>query len=289
MSSDSIEAALPGATQTDDAAEQMVRLIRIMAALRNPEGGCPWDLEQDFATIAPYTIEEAYEVADAIARGDMQDLREELGDLLFQAVFHAQMADEAGAFSFADVARAISDKMVRRHPHVFGNTDVASVEAQSAAWEQQKAQERAEKSARSGNVASVLDDVPAALPALMRSEKLGKRMQRVGFDWPDALAITDKVTEELDELREEIRRGDETAAAEELGDLLFTVAQVARRLGIDPEEALRQGNRKVERRFRSLEDQARCDGQDVATLPMDALERYWEAAKSAEKTEAQCS
>ena len=265
-----------------EAAAQIRRLLDIMAALRNPDGGCPWDLEQDFASIAPYTIEEAYEVADAIGRNDMADLQDELGDLLFQAVFHAQMAAEAGAFGFADVARSIADKMERRHPHVFGAERVASVEAQSAAWEEHKARERVEKSEGSGQAASVLDDVPAALPALLRAHKLGRRMARVGFDWPDALSITGKVTEELGELRDEIERGDEAGAAEELGDLLFTVAQVGRRLGIDPEEALRQANRKVERRFRAVEARIRQDGGDIAALSMDDLERYWNEAKAGE-------
>ena len=270
------------AADNAEAAAQIRRLLNIMAALRNPDGGCPWDLEQDFATIAPYTIEEAYEVADAIGRNDMADLQDELGDLLFQAVFHARMAEEAGAFDFADVARSIADKMERRHPHVFGEERVASVEAQSAAWEEHKARERVEKSQQGGDSASVLDDVPAALPALLRAHKLGRRMARVGFDWPDALSITEKVTEELGELREEIRHGDDSRAAEELGDLLFTVAQVGRRLGIDPEEALRRANRKVERRFRSVEDSIRHDGRTVAGLPMDDLERYWSEAKAAE-------
>ena len=268
--------------EVSEAAAQIRRLLDIMAALRNPDGGCPWDLEQDFASIAPYTIEEAYEVADAIGRNDMADLQDELGDLLFQAVFHAQMAAEAGEFGFADVARSIADKMERRHPHVFGEERVASVEAQSAAWEEHKARERVEKSEESGDSASVLDDVPAALPALLRAHKLGRRMARVGFDWPDALSITGKVIEELGELRDEIERGDEAGAAEELGDLLFTVAQVGRRLGIDPEEALRRANRKVERRFRTVEDRVRLDGGDIAALSMDDLERYWNAAKAGE-------
>ncbi len=269
-----------------DAATQIRRLLAIMAALRNPDGGCPWDLEQDFASIAPYTIEEAYEVADAIGRNDMADLQDELGDLLFQAVFHARMAEEAGAFDFADVARSIADKMERRHPHVFGAERVASVEAQSAAWEDHKAQERNKKSRQRVENTSVLDDVPAALPALLRAHKLGRRMARAGFDWPDALSILGKVEEELDELRAEIRPeahgGDEGRMAGELGDLLFTVAQVGRRLGIDPEEALRRANRKVERRFRAVEDGIRRDGGDIAALPMKDLERYWRAAKAAE-------
>ena len=268
--------------ETADAVAQIRRLLAIMAALRNPDGGCPWDLEQDFASIAPYTIEEAYEVADAIGRNDMADLRDELGDLLFQAVFHARMAQEAGAFDFADVARSIADKMERRHPHVFGEERVASVEAQSAAWEEHKAQERNRKSGQSHENTSILDDVPAALPALLRAHKLGRRMARAGFDWPDALSIAGKVEEELDELRAEIHGGDESRMAGELGDLLFTVAQIGRRLGIDPEEALRRANRKVERRFRSVEDRIRQDGRDIAALPMDDLERYWRAAKAAE-------
>ena len=265
-----------------EAATQIRRLLGIMAALRNPNGGCPWDLEQDFASIAPYTIEEAYEVADAIGRNDMADLQDELGDLLFQAVFHARMAEEAGSFDFADVARSIADKMERRHPHVFGEERVASVEAQSAAWEEHKARERVEKSRQDGASASVLDDVPAALPALLRAHKLGRRMARAGFDWPDALSITEKVAEELGELRNEMGRGDENRIAEELGDLLFAVAQVGRRLDIDPEEALRRANRKVERRFRAVEDGLRKDGSDFASRSADELERYWEAAKMAE-------
>ena len=278
-------AGRPEAAEAAEALAQVRRLLAIMAALRNPDGGCPWDLEQDFASIAPYTIEEAYEVADAIGRNDMADLQDELGDLLFQAVFHARMAEEAGAFDFADVARSIADKMERRHPHVFGAERVASVEAQSAAWEEHKAQERNRKSGQSLENTSVLDDVPAALPALLRAHKLGRRMARAGFDWPDALSILGKVEEELDELRAEIRpevHGDAGRMAGELGDLLFTVAQIGRRLGIDPEEALRRANRKVERRFRSVEDRIRQDGRDIAALPMEELERYWRAAKAAE-------
>ena len=285
MTTDPAPAAEIAAADLPEAAEavaQIRRLLAIMAALRNPDGGCPWDLVQDFASIAPYTIEEAYEVADAIGRNDMADLQDELGDLLFQAVFHARMAEEAGAFDFADVARSIADKMERRHPHVFGEERVASVEAQSAAWEEHKTQERIEKSGQNIEFTSILDDVPAALPALLRAHKLGRRMARVGFDWPDVLPIADKVAEELEELRAEIRRGDDGRMAEELGDLLFTVAQVGRRLGIDPEEALRRANRKVERRFRSVEDSIRRDGRTIAGLPMQDLERYWSKAKAAE-------
>ena len=272
--------------ESAEAARQIGRLLKIMAALRDPDGGCPWDLEQDFASIAPCTIEEAYEVADAIARNDMADLQDELGDLLFQAVFHARMAEEAGTFDFAGVARSIADKMVRRHPHVFGDTEIGSAAAQSAAWEEQKAQERAAKAGPSDGAApagaSLLDDIPAALPALLRAHKLGRRMARGGFDWPDAAAVLDKIDEELAELRSEVERGDEGRMAAELGDLLFAVAQLGRRLGIDPEDALRQANRKVERRFRAVEGRARQDGGAVAALPMETLERYWNAAKAGE-------
>ncbi len=272
--------------ESAEAARQIGRLLKIMAALRDPDGGCPWDLEQDFASIAPCTIEEAYEVADAIARNDMADLQDELGDLLFQTVFHARMAEEAGTFDFAGVARSIADKMVRRHPHVFGDTEIGSAAAQSAAWEEQKAQERAAKAGPSDGAApagaSLLDDIPAALPALLRAHKLGRRMARGGFDWPDAAAVLDKIDEELAELRSEVERGDEGRMAAELGDLLFAVAQLGRRLGIDPEDVLRQANRKVERRFRAVEGRARQDGAAVAALPMETLERYWNAAKAGE-------
>ncbi len=272
------EIQVPG--QASDTARQMDRLLDIMAALRDPTTGCPWDIEQDFETIVPYTIEEAYEVADAIARQDMEGLRDELGDLLFQSVFHAQMATEAGAFTFRDVVKAISDKMERRHPHVFGDLAVEDAEQQSRAWEDQKAAERQRKSRNIGTKASILDDVPVALPALKRAQKLGKRMQRVGFDWPDAQSITEKIIEELDELRAELATGDMVRLKEELGDLLFTVAQIGRQLGIDPEDALQQGNRKVERRFRALESQVRLDGQDIEKISISEMEAYWQQAKS---------
>lgn len=265
------------------ASHEVQRLLAIMAKLRNPDGGCPWDLEQSFETIAPYTIEEAYEVADAISRGHMGDLCDELGDLLFQAVFHAQMAAEQQIFDFADVAKAVSDKMERRHPHVFGDHTVNSADAQSVAWEDQKAAERDGKTPEGCAPASVLDDVPVALPALKRAQKLGKRMQRVGFDWPDTAAIANKVEEELEELRAELMTGDEQRIAEELGDLLFSVAQIGRRLGIDPEAALQAGNRKVEGRFRRLEQDVTDSGQTVSGLGMDALERAWLRVKAEEE------
>ena len=280
MSDARIESETQVLGQASDTARQMDRLLDIMAALRDPTTGCPWDIEQDFETIVPYTIEEAYEVADAIARQDMESLRDELGDLLFQSVFHAQMATEAGAFTFRDVVKAISDKMERRHPHVFGNLAIEDAEQQSQAWEDQKAAERQRKSRNTDAKASILDDVPVAIPALKRAQKLGKRMQRVGFDWPDTLSITEKIIEELDELRAELTTGDMARLKEELGDLLFTVAQIGRRLGIDPEDALQKGNLKVERRFRALENQVRLDGQDIEKISISELETYWQQAKS---------
>ena len=210
-------------------------LLRIMAKLRDPDGGCPWDVEQDFASIAPYTIEEAYEVADAIEQSDMESLKGELGDLLLQVVFHAQMASEAGHFEYADVVNAVSEKMVVRHPHVFGDVSIEDADAQTKAWEDQKAAERAAKAEASGRVASVLDDVARGLPALMRAEKLQKRAARVGFDWPTVEPVFDKVREELDEVSVEIDRGSDPARLEdELGDVLFTCVNLARKLGTDP-------------------------------------------------------
>jgi ATP diphosphatase len=223
----------------------LAELLSIMAKLRDPNGGCPWDLEQDFATIAPYTIEEAYEVAEAIHRGDPEELKQELGDLLLQVVFHAQMAKEKGWFDFHDVAQAIGEKMIRRHPHVFGDQKIETAEAQTANWEAIKAEERKAKST------SVLDDVPHALPALMRAEKLQKRAARLRFDWPEAAPVYDKIAEELDEVREAV--GDADRLEDELGDLFFACANLARHYKVDPEEALRRANRKFERRFRAIE------------------------------------
>src|SRR5580693_3950856 len=215
------------------------RLLEIMARLRDPQCGCPWDREQDFSTIAPYTIEEAYEVADAIARGDTAALKDELGDLLFQVVFHARMAEEAGLFAFADVAAAISDKMVRRHPHVFGDAEIASVAAQNEAWEAHKAAERQARARQNGEAASVLDGVALALPALLRAAKISRRAARIGFDWPDARAVVPKIAEEIGEIEAEIDKGSEPAALEEeIGDLLFAAANLARKLDVEPETAL---------------------------------------------------
>ncbi|MGE5147878.1 MAG: nucleoside triphosphate pyrophosphohydrolase, partial [Candidatus Eiseniibacteriota bacterium] len=230
---------------------ELTRLLDIMARLRDPARGCPWDVEQNFATIAPYTIEEAYEVADAIARADMAALKDELGDLLLQVVFHAQMAREAGQFDFADVAEAIADKMVRRHPHVFGEERVADSAAQTVAWEDRKAAERAEADASGGGA---LDGIALALPALLRAAKLGKRAARVGFDWPEAAPVLDKIEEEIGELRAELAGTTRPDGIEqELGDLLFACANLARKLDIDPEAALRGANGRFERRFRAIE------------------------------------
>ncbi|WP_448585882.1 nucleoside triphosphate pyrophosphohydrolase [Thermaurantiacus sp.] len=240
----------------------LARLVAIMARLRGPDG-CPWDRAQDFGTIAPYTIEEAYEVADAIARQAWEELKDELGDLLLQVVFHARMAEEAGLFSLADVAQAISDKLVRRHPHVFGDARAASPAEVAARWEAIKAAEASR--------GSVLDGVPIALPALMRADKLGRRASSSGFDWRDAAGAEAKVREELAELR---AAGDGPAAHEEGGDLLFAVANLLRRRGIDPEAALRDACSKFERRFRAIETVP-----GFRDLPLEAKEALWAAAK----------
>jgi nucleoside triphosphate diphosphatase len=252
------------------------RLFAIMARLRDPVSGCPWDREQNFATIAPYTIEEAYEVADAIERGDVAALKDELGDLLFQVVFHARMAEEAGRFTFDDVATAIADKMVRRHPHVFGDADIASAAAQTAAWEAHKAKERAAR----GEAASVLDGVARALPALLRAAKLSRRAAQIGFDWPEAEGVIDKIEEELDEIEDAIdNERDHAAIEEEIGDLLFACANLARKLDIEPEHALRRATAKFERRFRRVEALA---GERGIGADIDALEDLWEEVKAAE-------
>jgi MazG family protein len=268
--------------RTREAAEAFRELARIMARLRDPEAGCPWDLEQDFATIAPYTIEEAYEVADAIERGDMVELRDELGDLLFQVMFHSRMAEEAGAFSLADVVAAINDKMIRRHPHVFGEKDVRSAHEQTVAWEVMKAAERARKAAPEGP-ASALDGVARALPALLRAEKLQKRAARTGFDWTETPPIFDKLEEEVAEVKAAIAGGDPAEIEDEVGDLLFVAANLARRLDIDPEQALRKANAKFERRFRAMEAAAAAEGVDFASLSLDDQEAYWQRVKAAER------
>lgn len=264
---------------TGSALSPLDRLLAIMARLRDPQTGCPWDVEQDFATIAPYTIEEAYEVADAIARGDMADLKSELGDLLFQVVFHSQMASEAGHFAFDDVADAIADKMERRHPHVFGDAAARDAGAQTQVWEAQKAAERAERHSDR----SVLADIPLALPALMRALKLTKRAARVGFDWPDAARVLDKFEEEARELREAIAHADTANIKEEIGDLLFVCANLARKLDVDPEEALRDANAKFERRFRDVETRMEAAGNPVGNASLDEMEAEWGEVKKAER------
>jgi nucleoside triphosphate diphosphatase len=273
----------PTRDRTQEAAEAFRELARIMARLRDPDGGCPWDLEQDFSTIAPYTIEEAYEVADAIERGDMGELRDELGDLLFQVIFHSRMAEEAGAFALADVVAAINDKMIRRHPHVFGEKDVRSAHEQTVAWEVMKAAERALKAAPEAP-ASALDGVARALPALLRAEKLQKRAARTGFDWTETPPIFDKLEEEVAEVKEAIAGGDPAEIEDEIGDLLFVAANLARRLNVDPEQALRKANAKFERRFRAMEAAAAAEGVDFASLSLDAQEAYWQRVKATERS-----
>ncbi len=266
------------------------RLLDIMAALRTPVTGCPWDLEQSFATIAPYTIEEAYEVADAIERGDLDDLKDELGDLLLQVVFHAQMAREANAFDFNDVAAAISEKMLRRHPHVFGDAQAGAPEAVKAQWEVIKAEEsreRAERRASKGLAADnkwFLDAVPAALPALLGALKLQKKAARVGFDWAETDAVIGKIREELGEVEAELAAlpVDRDRLEDEIGDLLFAVANLARHLKVEPEAALRRTNAKFRRRFGHIEDQLRARGQSLEAASLDEMEAHWQAAKDAE-------
>ena len=251
----------------------MERLLTIMRRLRDPETGCPWDVAQTFETIAPYTIEEAYEVADAIRRGDAKDLRDELGDLLLQVVFHAQMADEEGWFGFADVEAAISEKMERRHPHVFGDADIESADAQTVAWEVQKAEERKAKGQH-----SLMDGVAAGLPEWMRAKKLQKRAAEAGFDWPDAGPVLDKLDEEAREVRQAMASGDATHIEDELGDLLFAAVNLARQLKVDPGKALRGANAKFERRFRAMEERA-GGAEALAELDLDAQEALWQAVK----------
>jgi ATP diphosphatase len=261
----------------DTAEAEVRRLLDIMAALRNPGHGCPWDREQSFATIAPYTIEEAYEVADAIARNDLAALPDELGDLLFQVVYHARMAEEDGSFAFADVASRIADKMVRRHPHVFGSAAARDAAAQTAAWEEQKRAERLAR-AETGSLAGV----PAGLPALTRAAKLTTRAARVGFDWPDAEAVLEKLDEEIGELRAELATGDPARLADEVGDLLFVLANLARKLDLDPETCLRQANLKFERRFGVMEHLIESKQLTLAETSLEEMEAAWQEVKHAE-------
>ena len=262
----------------------VTRLLEIMIRLRDPLRGCPWDRKQDFASIAPYTIEEAYEVADAITRGDMSGLKEELGDLLFQVVFHARMAQEAGAFDFEAVAEAIADKMIRRHPHVFGAADIADADAQTVAWESHKAHERQAKRPTSERP-SVLDDVPLALPALLRAQKIQKRVARVGFDWKSVAPALEKVEEEIGELRDELAGSSPEKLTEEIGDLLFACVNVARHAGADAEGALRAATAKFERRFHWIEAALAARGKTPEQSDLEEMEALWEDAKSAERAE----
>jgi ATP diphosphatase len=253
-----------------------------MARLRDPDGGCPWDLEQDFSSIAPYTIEEAYEVADAIERQDFEDLEGELGDLLLQVVYHALMAKEAGHFDFESVAARIADKMVRRHPHVFGTAEVDSAAAQSLAWEEAKAAKREQKQATGGDP-SILADVPHGLPALTRAAKLQRRAARVGFDWPEIGPVIEKLEEEIAEVRAELAAGAAPERLEgEVGDLLFAAANLARHLGVDAEGALRRANRKFERRFRAIETALRAAGRPIEDASLDEMEALWQRAKTSD-------
>jgi MazG family protein len=251
------------------------RLLAIMARLRDPERGCPWDLQQDFRSIAPHTIEEAYEVADAIARGDLHALRDELGDLLFQVAFHARLASERGAFAFDEVVDAICDKLTRRHPHVFGDAVVADAEEQTRAWERMKREERAAR-----GDAGALADVPVSLPALTRARKLGSRAAAAGFDWPDASGPRAKVDEELAELDRAAAAADRASCEAELGDLLFSIVNVARHHDVDPEEALRRANERFARRYRHVERELARLGQPAADASPELLDRLWTAAKA---------
>lgn len=261
------------------------RLLEIMAALRNPVGGCPWDLEQDFASIRHYTIEEAYEVADAIERQDYDDLREELGDLLLQPVYHAQMASELGLFDIGDVVYAITEKLIRRHPHVFGEEAARNAGGAKARWDEVKADERAKKAARKSTpeASSLLDDVPNTLPALSRSEKLSRRAASVKFDWPDWRETLAKVREELDEVAEVAEGDDKARVQEELGDLLFAAANLARKLGVEPEAALRDANLKFDRRFRYVEGRASADGVPLDEAGLERLDGYWNEIRNADR------
>jgi len=268
------------------------KLRDIMVALRHPENGCPWDLQQNFASIVPHTLEEAYEVANAIENGDMDELRDELGDLLFQVVFYARLAEEQGDFDFEQVVDGIIDKLIRRHPHVFASAYIADVEAQTQAWETQKAEERKRRAAQSAtlSVQGTLTGVALALPALSRATKLQKRAARVGFDWPEVSPVLDKVLEELNEVKAEIAQGGSSMRLEEeLGDLLFACTNLARHLQLEPETALRRANRKFERRFACMEALASQQGVSLSELNLDAWEVLWDDVKADEHSAARCT
>jgi MazG family protein len=269
-------------TDTRDKRHTIDDLLRVMARLRDPKAGCPWDVQQDFASIAPYTIEEAYEVADAIARDDLDDLKDELGDLLLQVVYHAQMASEQQRFDFGDVADAITRKMIRRHPHVFEDPSRRDEFVSSDLWRRIKAEEKAERG--EGEAASILGDVPVGLPALTRAVKLQKRAAEVGFDWPSLAPVLDKVEEEIGELKSAIEGPLPTQkVAEEFGDLLFVMANVARHLGVDPEAALRDANVKFVRRFQSIEAALAADGRKPQDSTLEEMDALWDAAKAEER------
>ena len=259
----------------------IARLIEIMAALRDKQHGCPWDIQQDFDSIAPYTIEEAYEVAEAIAERDMLALKDELGDLLLQVVYHAQMAEEAGAFAFPDVVEAITTKMIRRHPHVFGDEDAKAAGQAKGVWERIKAEEKRERAVSGAAVrASVLDGVPVAQPSLMRAVKLQQKASTVGFDWNDPKAVLAKLREELDEIETEIDGGSAEGVAGEVGDLLFAVANLARHLSVDPDHALRRTNAKFVTRFNAIEETLATEGRGPAEATLEEMEALWQAAKA---------
>jgi len=267
----------------------ITRLLEIMAALRTPGTGCPWDLEQRFETIAPYTLEEAYEVADAIARGDLDDLRDELGDLLLQVVFHARIAQEQGAFDFGGVVEAITSKLVRRHPHVFADPRGLSASQVAGLWTRIKDEEKAHKAARGGgkqSSAGALADIPVALPGLTRAFKLQAKASKVGFDWNDPMAVLSKIREECDEIEVEIAAGDRTKVAAEVGDLLFAVVNLSRHVDADPEAALRSTNRKFERRFASIERALASKGMRPEDSTLDEMDALWDAAKMQEQNQS---
>jgi nucleoside triphosphate diphosphatase len=258
------------------------RLLEIMAALRTPLTGCPWDLAQDFSTIAPYTLEEAYEVADAIARGNLADLKDELGDLLLQVVFHARMAEEQGAFDFGDVVQAITEKLIGRHPHVFADQELATPRDVEGLWERIKAQEKSQN--KTAGPQGALAGVPMALPALTRALKLQAKASKVGFDWNDPRAVLRKIREETDEIEAELDRAemDPAATAAEIGDLLFAAVNLARHLKADPEAVLRQTNRKFERRFAAIESDLAARGRSPQDATLEEMEELWQAAKKIE-------
>ena len=273
------------------ASRDIATLIEIMAALRTPGSGCPWDLEQSFATIAPYTIEEAYEVADAVTRGDLTDLREELGDLLLQVAFHARMAQEAGAFDFGDVVLGITEKLLRRHPHVFGEARGLSPKAVEQLWHRIKAEEKAERAPAAGSAGSTgaLAGVPVALPALTRALKLQAKAGRVGFDWNDPLAVLAKIREEADEIEEDLAGSRCVEAQSEVGDLLFAAVNLARHLEVDPEAALRATNAKFERRFAAIEAALAARGSSPERSTLAEMDQLWNEAKAAEKPDSSAS